>query len=113
MKTRTRLGFGFGVQILLACGLGVAVLVGLVRVQRQFSFVVEHDAPVIANARHLSKLVVDMETGQRGFVITGDEGFLEPYELGLPAFHALIEEEKTLVSDNPVQVRALDRIPMT
>ena len=60
VKTSTRLGLGFGVQIMLAAVLGISVLFGIASVQRQFRFVVEHDAPVIANARHLSKLVVDM-----------------------------------------------------
>ena len=65
---------------------------------------IEHDAPLIANARHLSKLVVDMETGQRGFVITGKDEFLEPYDRAVAAFAGLLREEKAMVSDNPAQV---------
>ena len=110
MTTGTRLGLGFAVQILLTGILGISVLVGMANMHRQFQFVVEHDAPVIANARQLSKLVVDMETGQRGFVITGLEPFLEPYESGARAFDSLIATQQTLVSDNPSQVAALKRI---
>ena len=110
MKTGTRLGLGFGVQILLAGALGISVLLGLADVRRLFQFVAEHDAPVIANARQLSKLVVDMETGQRGFVITARDDFLEPYHSGAEEFDTLLEEEKELVSDNPPQVAALERI---
>ena len=110
MKTSARLGLGFGVQILLAAVLGISVLFGIASVQRQFRFVVEHEAPVIAHARHLSKLVVDMETGQRGFVISGEEEFLAPYNSGAEEFDALIETEKKLVSDDPSQVSALQRI---
>ena len=33
----------------------------------------------IARAARLERLVIDLETGQRGFVISGDEGFLEPW----------------------------------
>ena len=110
MKIRTELGLGFGGQVLLAAVLGLGVLLGMAEVDRQFSFVVEHDAPVIANARHLSKLVVDMETGQRGFCITQQEEFLEPYTTGAKEFEALIKEQKKLVSDNSSQVAALKRI---
>ena len=110
MKIRTKLGLGFGGQVLLAAVLGIGVLFGMAEVNRQFSFVVEHDATVIANARHLSKLVVDMETGQRGFCITQQEEFLEPYTTGAKEFDALIVEQKQLVSDNSSQVAALKRI---
>jgi len=110
MKIKTKLGIGFGVQILLATILGIGVLFGIHAVKRQFSFVVVHDAPVVANARHLSKLVIDMETGQRGFCITLQEKFLKPYILGSRNFEVLINEEKKLVSDNPSQVALLKRI---
>jgi len=110
MKIRTKLGLAFGIQVLLAAVLGLGALFGLRGVLRQFTIVVEHDAPVIANARHLLKLVVDMETGQRGFCITYEEEFLEPYVSGTKHFDALIEEEKRLVSDHPGQVAILERI---
>jgi len=77
------------------------------RVNSQFTFVIEHDAQVIANAKRLEKLMVDMVTGQRGFIITGEENFLEPYESGVKAFESLIAEEIILVSDNPPQVQLL------
>ena len=110
LNISTRLGLGFGVMLLLAGVLGTSVLLGMASVQRQFQVVAEHDAPVIANARHLSKLVVDMETGQRGFVITARDDFLQPYHSGAEEFDTLLEEEKELVSDNPPQVAALERI---
>lgn len=52
-------------QILLATVLGIWLILGLLDVKRQFQLVIEHDSPIIANARHLAKLVIDMETGQR------------------------------------------------
>jgi PAS domain S-box-containing protein len=110
MKIKTKLGIGFGVQVLLAAVLGISVLLGMLAVKRQFSFVVEHDAPVIANAHRLSKLVVDMETGQRGFCLTHQEAFLEPYIAGVKEFATLLEEQKKLVGDDLGQIAALERI---
>ncbi len=110
MKTETRLFLGFGGQIVLAAILGIYVLLSLNDVKQHFGFVIEHDAPVIANARHLSKLVVDMETGQRGFCIVQKEEFLAPYIDGVREFKTLMEKEKKLVSDNPAQVEALEQI---
>ncbi len=110
MKIKTKLGLGFGVQILLATVMGISVLLGMLAVKHQFSFVVEQNTIAIANARHLSKLVVDMETGERGFCLTHQEEFLEPYTKGVKEFEVLIEQEKKLVNDNPNQVEALERI---
>jgi CHASE3 domain sensor protein/CheY-like chemotaxis protein len=105
-----KIGLGFGVVLCLMATLAVVVLFHLDNMHRQFAFVIEHDAPVIANARELQKLVVDMETGQRGFVITGKQEFLDPYENARTEFARLVKDEKALVSDNPPQVRRLERI---
>ena len=105
-----KMALGFGVVFLLMIILGVTVLINLSSMDEQFSFVVEHDAPVIAKANRLSKLVVDMETGQRGFIITGEEEFLAPYHKGISDFNRIIDEEKALVSDNTSQVSALEKI---
>ena len=110
MTIGRKMGLGFGVLLALVATLAVVVLFNLDNMHRQFSFVIQHDAPVIANARHLLTLVVDMETGQRGFVITGKDEFLEPYENAVAAFSGLLSKEKMLVSDNPAQVKLLEGI---
>ena len=110
LDTGKKLALGFGSLLAGFLLLSVVILINLDTMETQFSFVVEHDAPVIANAHLLSKLVVDMETGQRGFVITGRDEFLQPYSEGIAEFDKLIEEEKELVNDNASQVRALDKI---
>ena len=110
MKIKNKLGIGLGLQLFLSAVMGVTALMGLLAVNRQFRNVAEHDAPVIANARHLSKLVIDMETGQRGFCITYQDRFLEPYTAGISEFDSLIVKQKSLVSDNPSQLATLERI---
>jgi methyl-accepting chemotaxis protein len=104
-----KLGAGFGIVLLLIVVFGIVVLVNIARVKSDFSLVAEHDSPIIANAERLMKLVVDMETGQRGFIITGKEEFLEPYKDAVREFQDLIEKEKELVR-NPSHVMALGRI---
>lgn len=110
MTIKKRLIFGFGILLLLFIVFGIVVLDAMANVQGQFGFVIEHDAPVLANANRLLKLVVDMETGQRGFCITQKEEFLEPYNSANDEFHKLLDTEKELVSDNPSQVKVLERI---
>ncbi|MBI6908246.1 response regulator [Pseudomonas palleroniana] len=71
---------------------------------------VEHTDRVINNLNETSKLTVDLETGMRGFLITGDEHFLDPYEVAKPRIIADLRNLQELVSDNPQQVDRLKRL---
>ena len=73
---------------------------------------VEHTHKVIAEAHHLIKLLVDMETGERGFLITGKNHFLEPFNKGIVLWNKSIPLLKVLVLDNAEQVRKLDEIEL-
>ncbi|WP_439621796.1 CHASE3 domain-containing protein [Gemmata sp.] len=71
---------------------------------------VEHSNAVIAGANRLLRLFVDGETGVRGYLITGDAAFLEPYHQqdrdDDPAFQELTD----LVAEHPAQVARLDAL---
>ncbi|MCP1511195.1 response regulator [Pseudomonas rhodesiae] len=71
---------------------------------------VEHTDRVINNLNETSKLTVDLETGMRGFLITGDEHFLDPYEVAKPRIIADLHNLQELVADNPQQVDRLKRL---
>ncbi|MET0319774.1 MAG: response regulator [Duganella sp.] len=71
---------------------------------------VEHSERVIGSANEISKEMVDMETGLRGYMLAGDEAFLEPYVLSKPKAAASIETLLKLVEDNPAQVDRLRTI---
>jgi len=45
--------------------------------------------------------LLDMETGERGYVITGQEQFLEPYESGAVALEADLKIVKGMIKENP------------
>jgi signal transduction histidine kinase len=51
---------------------------------------------VLASANELERLVIDLETGVRGFVLTGEDQFLEPWDRArrdLPARAAALERQ--------------------
>ena len=48
---------------------------------------------VQANLNRLLSLAQDVETGERGFVVTGDPAFLEPFETGL---NGMVEQQRRL-----------------
>ncbi len=75
-------------RILLSSLLMVGVLgFGLYRAGKshdelkfQFQRLVQHDLKLADDAEVLLSLMSDLETGKRGFLLTGDRSFLEPYD---------------------------------
>ncbi|WP_437931659.1 CHASE3 domain-containing protein [Sorangium sp. So ce291] len=65
---------------------------------------------VLAELDELHTHFLDAETGQRGFIITGDEAFLEPYEVALRSIDADYEELRRLTADSLVEQERLDRL---
>ena len=53
---------------------------------------------------------IDAETGKRGFVITGDEHYLEPFDRAMARISKSIDQAKELTKDNPVQQKNIARI---
>jgi signal transduction histidine kinase len=49
----------------------------------------------------IERLALDLETGGRGFVITGDENFLAPYESATVELAGAMPQLKRILSDNP------------
>ncbi|MES2940814.1 MAG: response regulator [Pseudomonadota bacterium] len=71
---------------------------------------VEHTDQVLSRGYALQKIDLEMESGLRGFLLAGDERFLQSYEQSLAALKPESARLKQLVSDNPQQVERLERI---
>ena len=71
---------------------------------------VESTERAIGNAQELRKLAVDMESGMRGFLLTGDDAFLAPYIAARPRFDTATETLRELVEDDTTQVERLRQI---
>ncbi|PJC99731.1 two-component system sensor histidine kinase/response regulator [Janthinobacterium sp. BJB1] len=86
------------------------VFVGLIAYLLSALRSVEHSERVIGNANEVMKLSVDLETGMRGYLLTGDETFLAPYKSGKAKIAVEMTTLLELVSDSPIQVDRLRRI---
>ena len=73
-----------------------------------------HSFEVQGKLIELLSVMQDAETGQRGYLITGADRYLEPYEAAVRSIERVQREFDTLIADNPVQQRNLDamRIPV-
>src|SRR5688572_23508848 len=54
--------------------------------------------------------LVDQETGQRGFLLTGRQAFLEPYEEGLVSASRSLTRLRQLLADDPDALAGVDRV---
>ena len=93
---------GLAARIILASGV-LALLVGsafalllfAVAEEKEASDLSRHSELVLVAARTLEGLVIDLETGERGFLLTADQSFLEPWtaaQQALPGATAQLEE---------------------
>ena len=71
---------------------------------------VDHTDQVTSRARFLLRLILDEETGTRGYLLTGDESFLQPYRDARPQVAGVFQTISSLTIDNPDQHRRLERI---
>jgi signal transduction histidine kinase len=69
-----------------------------------------HTIDVLDTLQNAMDAMLDQETGLRGYLITGDENFLEPYHRGGKAYAAAFQKIKDLTSDNPAQQSRLDEL---
>ena len=70
----------------------------------------ERSVAEVAVAHETFKVLIDLESGMRGFLIAGEEVFLEPYLAGLPVFEQGLADLREQLRDDPEQVRRIDRI---
>ena len=64
---------------------------------------VQHTYQVIAQVEDVMGSVKDAETGNRGFLLTGDESYLTPYNDALQQLPGELDEFAKLTADNPSQ----------
>lgn len=69
-----------------------------------------HTYEVLSDFEGIVTSMINMETGQRGFSITGDENFLAPYNQGKSAFDTYFNSVKELTSDNQDQQANLEKV---
>jgi two-component system chemotaxis sensor kinase CheA len=113
LKIKPKIMLGY--VLILIC-LGLALLVVSSRVtdlQKEVSYVSSHDMDVHDQSHSLLKHMLDMETGMRGYVLTGNEQYLDPYYEGSRNWQVTYDHIHQLISDNPSQVKNLEGIEET
>lgn len=69
---------------------------------------VTHTQVVRRELLHLLSALKDVETGYRGYIITGKDDYLAPYRAALPVVRKTFTDLRKLDQDDPDQLRELD-----
>jgi len=95
--------------LLLMAVLSAVLIWQIVSLLRVFAWVEQTDR-TIAQANLSEKLMLDMETGKRGYLLTGEPRYLEPYRSGETSIGPALDNLDAFSQDNPVQRRRIDEI---
>lgn len=78
--------------------------------QRQVALSVDHADQAISETTHIMKLLIDMETGFRGYLLAGQVLFLEPYERAVGSIHSEITALRNSVPNPEETVPKLNQL---
>lgn len=106
LKMSQKLFFGFGMVTLLTLSVFFFAHKTLTD-QHQAVEQNLHTYEVIREADGLLISLINMETGARGYAITGENRFMEPYNTGQTDYHEHFNKIKSLTSNNPNQQKRL------
>jgi PAS domain S-box-containing protein len=103
------LKIGFGLSLLFLIGISAASYVSIQNLFKS-SDLVAHSNLVIKKLEFGISTMKDAETGQRGYLLTGDKVFLEPYHGSYQMAVKTINDFEQLTKDNPRQQQNAEAI---
>lgn len=111
LSFRSQVLAGFGVSILLVFVVGYLSFSSINQLESDTGKV-DHTQKVIRTADNLLQQLIDAETGMRGYAATGKTVFLEPYNAATPEIHNSLDDLRSLIADNPIQVKRVDDLSL-
>ena len=106
---KRNLQIGFGLSMLLLIVSSVASYNSITNLIKS-SDEVNHTNEVLQQAESVISYLKDAETGQRGFLLTGDVEFLEPFNGSLSKTKAAVEKLRELTAGHTEQQRNCDSL---
>lgn len=104
-----KIALGFAATFLVMLIIGTVSYRNIINLA-ETSYSVAHTHEVLDRLSALLGALKDAETGQRGFVITGNESYLDPYEAAVVVIPNLFRELRSLTIDNTVQQQHIQEL---
>ncbi len=105
----TKIGGGFALSLAFLSIIGAVSFQSVAKLIETAALVAHTDEVRFEITSLLSQLQ-DIETGARGYVLTGEESYLEPYQGALGHLQDRLLAIRKLTADNPNQQRRLDSL---
>jgi methyl-accepting chemotaxis protein len=106
MKIGVKLGIGFAVPLVALVAVGVIAHRNTSALLETADWV-KHTYQLRREIRDVELQAAHMETGGRGYLLTGDEAYLEPFRSAAAAVESDLKQVADLVVDNPAQQKRL------
>jgi len=101
-----KIAAGFALAFALMAIIGVTAYRSI-NTLAQTSQMVAHTHTVLQRISDVFNVLQDAEIGGRGYIITGDERFLEPYQQSETKIVAVVNDLRAQVADNPAQQKRI------
>ncbi len=108
-RTRSRLPLAAFASAGIVLVLGVVVAVGINRTANRWKWV-RHTDEVLARTSAVLQRMTEAESGQRGYLVTGDSSYLAPFYGAAHAVEMQIDTLRRLTADNRPQVERLNAL---
>ena len=105
MNSRIAVGFAFAMVLIVS---GFVISFYSYRQSGKDTERVQHTYEVIEALDNTLSLLKDVQVGARGFIITNDSIYLQPYNTAVTRLPIQLGQLRKLVSDHPVQRRRVD-----
>ena len=112
LKIGTRLYLAFGAVVALLAILVASAQTNLSQLGEANGLNI-HTYEVLGETSGLLESLINIETGQRGFALTGKDGSLEPLLAGQRSFGEHLQKIRALTADNPAQQERLAALERT
>jgi len=96
------LQIGFGLSLLLLIISSVASYISIQNLLKSADLV-DHSTQVVERLESIISTMKDAETGQRGYLLTGQDEFLEPYNGAYARALQMVDQVQAMTIDNPQQ----------
>jgi PAS domain S-box-containing protein len=107
--TERKVQAGFAIALASLALIGAVAYYSIVRAREDSTWVTRtHD--VVNGLESLLATLSDAESGQRGYIITGDESYLEPYTRAVEVRDAELRRLHDLLEDTPGQQQQFDEL---
>ncbi|OJT17161.1 chemotaxis protein [Archangium sp. Cb G35] len=109
MSIGKKIALGFGLSLLVLLAIALVAFQGAQQLVQTTGGLVE-SRDQARSVREVRMLILDAETGQRGYVLTGEERYLEPYQRAIQTLDSQIARLRSDLADDPEQLARLNRV---